>query len=582
MLVEIRIENFAIIDRLDLKFGPGLTTLTGETGAGKSILIDAVEMVLGGRADTAMVRSGADRAIVEGEFKLDKTIHAELLELLNREALLDDTEYIILGREIRAADRNIARVNGHSVSVSLLREIGDFLVDVHGQSEHLSLLKVNEHLKLLDRYSFTNSKFSVAEVYQSYSNNYSTLQNVESNIQEVLRSRQDAVRRTDILEYQLNEIATAHLVPDEEGGLLEERNRLANAEALARLVQESLTLLDGETPEKSNIIDLLGKVVTSLSGLVKLDSSQSQLQQNALSSFEELNDLVKNLTSYLETIQFNPSRLNQLEERLSLIENLKRKYGESIREVLDFAVAARNELESISHSEERLAILENEKEQLLKKLSVDGEVLAEKRRCAGEQLSRLMEAELEELNMSGARFKVSYVQQEDPDGLQLSDGRRVTYGLQGLDRIEFLIAPNPGEGFKPLVKIASGGETSRLMLALKNVLTRVDQIPTLIFDEIDQGIGGRIGIVVGEKLWRLAKFHQVFCITHLPQLAAFGNHHYAVKKHIVDGRTTTRVLSLEGETRITELAEMMGDVSDGTLHTARELDVLVKKKMTDD
>ena len=580
MLNELRIENFAIIDNLDLHFGSGLTTLTGETGAGKSIIIDAVETILGGRADATMVRSGVERAAVEGVFHINQASRGEIMSILEREDLLEDGNYLTLGREIRLAGRNVARVNGRSVSVSLLRELGEYLIDVHGQSEHLSLLKVGQHRTLLDRYTFTDAAFSVEADLAAYRKTYRRLIEVLDLIKHLQQSERDAARRTDTLTYQIEEIQAAQLQPGEEDELRRERDRLANAESLAKLVQESLVFLDEGTPEASAINDLLGQVVNSLASLVRLDPSQTTLHEKSLSLFEDTNDLARGLRSYLETIDFNPKQLNSVEERLSLIDSLKRKYGDSIQDVLDFAVEAKDDLDNITHAEERLEESAAERELLQTRLGTEGEALAKKRRTAGEKLSLDMERELADLNMSGARFTIDFQGRDDPDGVLLSDGKRVAYGPHGIERIEFLIAPNPGEGFKPLARIASGGETSRLMLAIKNVLNQADRIPTLIFDEIDQGIGGRVGTVVGEKLWTLARQHQVFCITHLPQLAAFGDHHYQVQKHITEGRTTTLVQPLEGDARVVELAQMMGEVSEGTLHSARELEQLVNAKTT--
>jgi len=308
-----------------------------------------------------------------------------------------------------------------------------------------------------------------------------------------------------------------------------------------------------------------------MSGLTRLDSTQSSLEEQGQALFESLSELASNLRSYLEGIEFNPKRLDQVEERLGLIHTLKRKYGEPIQAVLDFAVNARKELDAITQAGERIQELEAEQTMLLQQLGQKGQALSQKRHTAAEKLAQGLEAELAELQMSGARFTVDFQQRPDPDGAPLENGNRVAFDARGLERVEFLIAPNPGEGFKPLAKIASGGETSRLMLALKNVLAQADQVPTLIFDEIDQGIGGRVGAVVGLKLWTLARQHQVFCITHLPQLAVFGEQHYHVQKHVQDGRTTTEVKRLQDEERLVELAQMLGGVSEGTLSSAREL-----------
>lgn len=565
MLVELHIENFAIIDRLDLQFGPGLVIFTGETGAGKSILIDAVETLLGGRADSTLVRSETERASVEGIFRLDPAIRDNAHEILQREDLLDDADFVTLGREIRLNGRNIARVNGRVVGVSLLRELGEYLVDVHGQSEHLSLLRVSQHQQLLDRFA------DLEQLSSKYQHTYHTLRQLRQELAALRQSEKEAARQIDMLNYQIQEIESAHLKDGEELELLEERNRLANAEELASQTQAALLALDEGTPESPATTDLFGQVVNALNALARLDPTLTEQAETGQSLFDSLSELSRSLRSYLEEIEFNPRRLDQVEERLALIHTLKRKYGDSIPAVLEFAQNARVQLDAITHAGERIAQLEQEEAQLLAQLGKQGGELSDKRHQQSVKLGKALEGELENLQMSQARFQVDFQQKEDPDGVFLGDGRRVAFDVHGLEKIEFLIAPNPGEGMKPLAKIASGGETSRLMLALKNVLASADQVPTLIFDEIDQGIGGRVGTIVGQKLWGLARSHQVLCVTHLPQLAAFGEYHFHVEKSINAGRTTTQVRRLQGDTRLQELAQMFGGISQGTLQSAREL-----------
>ncbi len=383
-----------------------------------------------------------------------------------------------------------------------------------------------------------------------------------------------------MLTYQIQEIESSRLRPGEDEELKEERNRLANAEGLSKLAQQALEVLDEGTPETASVTDLFGQVMHALSSLARIDAAQVTLAAETQAQFEALSELGRSLRTYLEGIEFNPRRLDQVEERLALMQTLKRKYGETIPTILEFEEHARQELETITHAEERISELESECQVLLELLSQEGRSLSQKRRQAAGQLNQAIEKELADLNMTGARFQVDFQQTEDELGAATSNGRTVTYTLNGLDRVEFLIAPNPGEGFKPLIKIASGGETSRLMLALKNVLAQADQIPSLVFDEIDQGIGGRVGSIVGEKLWSLARRHQVLCITHLPQLAVFSEQHFGVEKQVESGRTTTVVRSLEGQERLVELAQMMGDVSEGTLKSARELVLMAEKRTT--
>lgn len=565
MLTELRIENFAIIDRLELQLKPGLITFTGETGAGKSIIIDAVETVMGGRAESTMIRSGSERANIEALFHIPAEVRDQVQAILEREDLLDEANYLTLAREIRATGRNVARVNGRSVNVSLLKELGEHLIDVHGQSEHLSLLRVREHLGLLDRYAVSE------QALIAYQETYRQLIAVRGELEELRQSEHEAARRTDLLTYQINEIAAARLQPGEEEELQAERTRLANAEELASLSQAALMALDEGTPDSPAAIDLLGQVVDALQGLIKLDPSMAQQTEQMQSIFDNLTELTMALRGYIEAIEFNPKRLDRVEERLSLIHNLKRKYGENIEEVLDFAAQAQQKLETISQAGERIEALQLEEEKLLLELGNRGLALSKIRRSAAGHLEREVIAELADLKMPEAKFRVDFQRQPNPEGVPIEGGEKIAFDATGIERVEFMIAPNPGEGFKPLVKIASGGETSRLMLTIKNVLARADHVPTLIFDEIDQGIGGRVGTVVGQKLWRLARHHQVMCITHLPQLAAFGEQHIQVQKRIQEGRTITAVDDLNGEARLEELAHMMGELSPGTLHSAREL-----------
>lgn len=564
MLTELRIQNFAIIDDLRFRLDSGFTVLTGETGAGKSIIIDAVEMLLGGRADSTMVRSGAEAAIIDGAFRLDPSIQEEVNQILERESLLDDPEFLTLGREIRRQGRNICRANGRTINLNLLRELGEWLVDVHGQSEHLSLLRVHEHLQLLDRYA------QVEDLRNSFTGAYQVLGRVRRELSELRQHKQEAASRADLLSYQINEIKTAVLRAGEEAELIAERTRLANAEQLATLAEQAIAAFDEGPLNREAITDLLGQAAQALVGLAKIDDSMEGTQAEAQALVENISELARRLRIYREGIEYNPQRLDQVEERLNLIHSMQRKYGDGIEEVLGYAETARAELESITHSEERLQELLTEEARLLSHLGELGRELSHVRREAGEKLEHAIEEELADLRMEGASFGVDLSWEDDAQGAPAGD-RRVAFSPLGFDQIEFLVAPNPGEGLKPLVKIASGGETSRLMLGLKSVLVRADRTPTLIFDEIDQGIGGRVGAIVGRKLWGVAQNHQVLCVTHLPQLGAFGDQHFKIEKEVQGGRTVTLARCLTDTERLPELASMLGGVSEPNLESAADL-----------
>jgi DNA repair protein RecN (Recombination protein N) len=568
MLRELRIRNFAIIDELSLVLAPGLTVFTGETGAGKSIIVDAIELLLGGRADATVIRADEETAAVEGDFSLPAD-SSEARGILEREGLWEGDPTVTLAREVRREGRNIARINGRTVNLALLREVGQLLVDVHGQSEHLSLLRVREHLRLLDRFA------GLEEERAKFAAGAEELRAIRAELEGIRSGERDAARRADMLQYQINEIEAARLKPGEDASLLEERNRLANAEQLATLADQAVAALDGEDADRIPATNLLGEAGHALAALAKIDPALAGAHESGQALLEQAGELARQMRAYREGIEFNPRRLEQAEERVELIRNLKRKYGESLAVVLAHAEQARRDLEGISHAGERLAELEAKENELLQKLGGQGAALSAARRQAAEKLAKGIETELDDLRMAGATFGVDQRWEDDPAGVFL-DTRRVAFDSTGIDKVEFLVAPNPGEGLKPLAKVASGGETSRLMLALKSVLARADQTPTLIFDEIDQGIGGRVGMTVGSKLWRLTSAHQVLCVTHLPQLAAYGDTHLHVEKAVQGKRTMTKVRSLAEAGRVAELAAMLGTLTETTRESAGEILALVE------
>lgn len=572
MLIELNVSDFAIIDHLSLAFHPGFNVLTGETGAGKSIIIDAVSMLLGGRADTSFVRAGCDRARVEGVFRLSPPLQAAVNPVLEREGLEgEEPDTLVLGREIRSTGRNFCRVNGSTVNLSILEEVAQALIDIHGQSEHLSLLQVRQHQVFLDRYAGLDEQRETlaAEVRQ--------LRRVRQGLADLQRDEQQLARRIDQLSFQVEEIGAAKLKPGEEAELNVERNRLANAEQISQFAGEAYRLLvEGDGDEQPSATDILGQAARAVSSLVKLDSSVQEQQQLVETLTYQLEELAGTLRDYTENIDFDPTRLQEVEERLGLIFSLKRKYGNSIEEVIEFGQRAQAELEQISHSEERIEELRQIEDDLRRKIGQMALALSAARNEAGQTLAQGVVNQLADLGMAKADFAVERTWNDDPKGVYVETEqglKTLACDERGIDRVEFLIAPNPGEPLKPLVKVASGGETSRVMLALKTVLAVADETPTLIFDEIDQGIGGRVGGVVGRKLWELSHQgqHQVLCVTHLPQIAGYGDTHYHVTKQVSGARTQTGVQVLAGDGRVEELAQMLGAVSQSTRDSAREI-----------
>jgi DNA repair protein RecN (Recombination protein N) len=581
MLEELTIRDFAIIDRLTVQFGAGFNVLTGETGAGKSIIIDAVGALLGGRVTADVVRTGAPTARVEGIFTLDTDLLADaaLAAVMEENGLRDGEaaeEALILTREINATGRTTARVNGRAVPVAVLAQIGGALVDIHGQSEHLSLLRISQHVELLDRFSGTMALRAqvAAQVGE--------LRAILREIERLETARRDAARQLDLLNFQVEEITAASLREGEEEELAAERQVLSNAGRLSELAALGHDLLvEAGEREGSSVLDGLGAATRTLTDLARLDPSQQGLVEAVNGAFDAVEELGRALSRYAATVEADPERLAEIEDRLDLLHNLQRKYGATVAEIIAFGEEAARERDELLHAEDRLAELKDEATALRERIGALSTDLSARRYAGSTRLVEGIERELADLNMARARFAVAIMQTAGDDGVPAvvtgSDGATRSgtwaYDERGIDRVEFLISPNPGEELKPLARIASGGEMARLMLALKTMLSTVDRTGTLIFDEVDTGVGGRSGQVVGEKLRYLAEDHQVLCVTHLPQVAALGHDHYRIVKQVTNDRTRTEVHLLDDTERVEELAQMLGGVpvSAAARQAAREL-----------
>jgi len=576
MLEELRIRNFAVIDRLELQFGAGFNVITGETGAGKSILIDAVQLLLGARADPDMVRAGGERAIIECLIKLDSKTQRKILALLQREDLIDETDpdYLTLMREIRRRGRSTARVNGISVRSELLAEIGRELFDIHGQSGHLSLFRPRHHIDLLDRYA------DLLDLRAGLGQLVTELTNAQAEMRTLREDKEALQRRADLLRHEVDEILAADLDSDEEEGLLAERHRLANSEQLATLAAEAAQLLNGdERRGRAGAVDSLMGVAAALDKLAQIDPDLSDDYDLAENLAQAAQELALTLARYAGDAEYDPQRLNELEERLELIRTLKRRHRvDSVDEILAYAARATNELENIEQSDERLAELQKREDELLRHIGDISSRLSQARVGAGTSLSAEVVRELADLRMERTQFEVLLAQAEHPAGCIIGD-RRYKFDGAGIDDVEFMLSANPGEPLRPLAKVASGGEAARIMLALKRVLTAADQTPILIFDEVDQGIGGRIGAVVGEKLWSLSQAHQVLCVTHLPQLASYADAHFQARKALGGGHAAKEVAQLTSdEERVSELAAMLGAPGAAGLQSAREILALARAR----
>jgi DNA repair protein RecN (Recombination protein N) len=551
MLRTLSIRNFAIIDRLDFEFGPGLNVLTGETGAGKSIIIGALTVLLGGRAGTEMVRAGADRAVLDAVF--DVTGSPELQEFVREMGFDVEDDMLLLSREFAAEGRSIVRVGGRPGTVAQLREIGEWLVDLHGQHEHQSLLAVPRHLLILDEWGGREVLALRAEAAEAFQ----TCRRLETERAALETDARERAHLMDLYQFQTQEIGEANLTPGEEEALLNDARRLANAQKLAEAAGATAAVLTGE--DDAGLLESLAASTRALEEAAALDDRLAPIVESIHGARYELEEAARDLTRYQDSIEFNPERLQQIEDRLALIRSLKRKYGDTIEEILEYGRQIAAKLDALSHSEERGQELDAEIAQAKARLDGLCAQLSARRHDLAAEFSATVLSELEDLAMEKTRFEAQ-IEPCEP-------------AATGADRVEFVIAPNPGEPLRPLARIASGGEISRVMLAIKSAMARQEPLPTMVFDEIDVGVGGRTAGVIADKLGTLSRVAQVLCITHLPQIASRGDHHFYIEKQIVGDRTITTVTRLSPGERIVEIARMLGgpDVTEIVLQHAREM-----------
>ncbi len=552
MLHELHISNLALMDDVTIGFGAGLNVISGATGAGKSLIITALDFLLGSRASTDIIKNGEKETTVSGLFQINNNAVTEEIDKIYGVPVGSE---ILLQRTLDRAGRSRCRINAKPITIAMLKEIGEILVNVHGQHEHESLLQTTNQLFLLDEFGgLSELRGQFSELYQKMTE--------KRRRSEALKTAQESRRQQiELFKFQIDEIDKAELKSCELEELERERKILINAEKIRNTVSASYNAL---YESEDSILQRLKVVIRDMQSVANLDDNINKIWDSCSQSLHQLQEAAFELNRYIDNFDFNPQRLEQVEGRLYAIQRLKTKYGSTIEEILEYRSDSEQRLTELNAASNELDNIDSELQSLMSELKSIGKKLREARSSAAMRLAKLIEAELKELGMTHGKFSVHFAPSE------INENGITHYGF---DKIEFLISPNPGEELKPLRKIASGGEISRVMLAVKHRLAQADQTPVLVFDEIDANIGSRMGKVVGEKLYDIARSRQVICITHLPQIASHADHHLRVQKNIVDGRTRTIVEKLSGSARLEEIAEMIHgtEKTKTTLKQAKEM-----------
>lgn len=552
MLVSLHIKNIALIEECSIEFTRGVNVLSGETGAGKSIVIDSLSFVLGGRADKSLIRYGSSQASVEGVFQVSD----ELFPLMEELGLEADNTLII--KRTMTETRNDIRVNGNVFNLSMLKKLTSALVDILGQHEHQSLLKVSSHLSIIDRYSSKAEK-----LLTEYQKAYNELRAVESELDNFGDSR-SRERRKESLKYQIDEITKAELKEGEEEELIKTRDKYRNAEKLMEGVSGAYNSLDNE---EISVNGLISEAIRNLKSVTRYDETLAELESRLEDARIEISDIADTLEGYSDNFDFDQRTADKIERRVDAIKLLKRKYGATVEDILDELAKMESEYDELCNSDERIEELQEQKEKLLSLVFASGQKLSEERRATALKFEKAILKELNDLAMKGTEFKVSF--SDLPDEQNFVDQMTST----GFDSVEFLISPNVGEPLRNLSKIASGGEMSRFMLAIKNIIAGLDGIETMVFDEIDTGISGKVAQTVAEKLYNISVGKQVIAVTHLPQLASFADTHFLISKSVVDRKTLTSLVVLDDAGRVEEVSRLAGAVTEiGKMHAKQMIE----------
>ncbi|TFI70922.1 DNA repair protein RecN [Carnobacterium divergens] len=560
MLQELAIKNFAIIHDLSLSFENGMTVLTGETGAGKSIIIDAVGLLAGGRGSSEFIRHGESKCVLEGLFSLNK--EAITFDLLKEYDIDFEDHTVLIQRDIHRNGKNVCRVNGRLVNIATLRLIGETMIDIHGQNEHQELMNPERHLGMLDQ--FGNEALS--QLKADYHQTYLAYQKAKTTYEKWQNSEQELAQRMDMLTYQTNDIELAELVVGEDDLLEEEKNLLVNYQRIVGALSVSYDALQGE---EGSGIDLIGTAMTEMSGIEEIDGKYKQISESISNSYFQLQEAASDILKEMDQLAYDENLLNEIEKRLELIHQMKRKYGDSLAEIMNYYEKITIELSQIQNREDHIYTLTTELKELSEQLTKKGQALSEKRQEIAKELEISIHEQLKELYMEKVIFEVRFLSKE-------TTGK--SFNEHGIDQVEFYIATNPGEPLKPLAKVASGGELSRMMLAMKTIFSQNLGITSIIFDEVDTGVSGRVAQAIANKIYLVAVHSQVLCITHLPQVAAMADHHLFISKTVVGERTETHVELLKKPAKVQEIARMLAgtEITKLTLEHAKELLELAK------
>lgn len=550
MLQELSIKDFAIIDEIQISFQPKMTVLTGETGAGKSIIIDALGLLAGGRGSTEFIRKGEKKAVIQGLFTLPR--EANTYNILEEYGIDSEDGQIILRRDLYRGGRNICRINGMMVNLATLRKVGETLIDIHGQNEHQELMKPENHIDLLDEYDKKTSQLrnQYQVVYQNYRKLKLSMEKKEAD-------EKAWAQRLDMLNFQVKEIEEAGLKINEEDELVEEKNKLDNFQAIHDALELSYQILSGE---KIDVVGNLGNAMNELSDVSDLSENLQEINTKILDAFYSLEDAARDISDELDSMEWNGERLNEIEERLELIHQLKRKYGDTIEDILHYHSRIVKELREMENAEQNSEKQERQLSEALEKVKELAIKLSKQRKKSAKKLEKMIHEQLSALYMDKAVFEVKF----------LNNSKLYS---KGIDKVEFYIQTNPGEEMGPLAKIASGGELSRIMLALKTIFSQKMGVTSIIFDEVDTGVSGRVAQAIAEKISQISNNSQVLCITHLPQVAAIADNHYYISKSVNDGRTETSLKELDEKQKIREIARMLSgsEITELTLKHAEEL-----------